>query len=77
MEASKQTAAEFYSDEKHIEMWKIKRLIKKLINTKGNGASFVSLYMPPKDNLNKINQKLTEEHSAAASIKSRVTRQSV
>jgi len=35
MVEAKQTAAEFYSDEKHIEMWKIKRLIKKLINTKG------------------------------------------
>ena len=35
MEASKQTAAEFYSDEKHIEMWKTKRLIKKLETTKG------------------------------------------
>lgn len=33
--------------------------------------------MPPKDNINKINQKLTEEHSAASSIKSRLTRQSV
>lgn len=29
------TAAEFYSDEKHIEMWKTKRLIKKLTETKG------------------------------------------
>jgi hypothetical protein len=37
MEAStkNQTAAEFYSDEKHIEMWKTKRLIKKLENTIG------------------------------------------
>jgi len=39
METSKatanQTAAEFYSDEKHIEMWKTKRLIKKLETTKG------------------------------------------
>jgi hypothetical protein len=34
-ESKDQTAQQFYSDEKHIEMWKIKRLIKKLINTKG------------------------------------------
>jgi hypothetical protein len=33
--AKQQTAAEFYSDEKHIEMWKTKRLIKKLENTRG------------------------------------------
>ena len=32
---TKQTAAEFYSDEKQIETWKIKRLINKLKNTKG------------------------------------------
>lgn len=30
-----QTAAEFYSDERHIELWKVKRLIQKLDNTKG------------------------------------------
>ena len=35
MEAKIKTAAEFYSDEKHIEMWKIKRLIQKLNNTRG------------------------------------------
>lgn len=34
-ETKNQTAAEFYADEKHIEMWKIKRLIKKLATTKG------------------------------------------
>jgi hypothetical protein len=33
--AKEQTAAEFYSDEKHIEMWKIKRLIKNLDTTRG------------------------------------------
>lgn len=78
MESSKdQSAAEFYSDEKHIEMWKVKRLIKKLDNTKGNGTSFVSLYIPQKDNLAKINQMLVEELSGASQIKSRQTRQSV
>lgn len=34
-ESKDMTAQQFYSDERHIEMWKIKRLIKKLINTKG------------------------------------------
>lgn len=77
MDSKDQSAAEFYSDEKHIEMWKIKRLIKKLDNTKGNGTSFVSLYIPAKDNLAKINQMLVEELSGASQIKSRQTRQSV
>jgi peptide chain release factor subunit 1 len=77
MEAKNQTAAEFYSDEKHIEMWKIKRLIQKLNNTRGNGTSFVSLYMPAKENFNKITEMLTSELSAAAGIKSKQTRTSV
>jgi len=77
MEAKTQTAAEFYSDEKHIEMWKIKRLIQKLNNTRGNGTSFVSLYMPAKENFNKITEMLTSELSAAAGIKSKQTRTSV
>ena len=35
VDTAKQTAAEFYSDERHIEMWKVKRLIKKLEMTRG------------------------------------------
>jgi len=69
--AKEQTAAEFYSDEKHIEMWKIKRLIKNLDTTRGNGTSFVSLYIPAKDNLDKVSQLLTGELSAASGIKSK------
>lgn len=68
---------DFHSDEKHIEMWKVKRMIKKLDNTKGNGTSMVSLYIPAKDPLAKISQMLTQELSGAESIKSRQTRQSV
>lgn len=75
--AKNQTAAEFYSDERHIEMWKIKRLIKKLETTRGNGTSFVSLYIPAKENFNKITEMLTSELNAAAGIKSKQTRTSV
>jgi len=53
--AKNQTADQFYSDETHIEMWKIKRLIKKLNMTKGNGTSFVSLYIPASKNLDNLN----------------------
>jgi peptide subunit release factor 1 (eRF1) len=31
---------------KHIEAWKIKRMIKKLENSKGNGTSMISLSIP-------------------------------
>jgi peptide chain release factor subunit 1 len=32
-------------------MWKIKRMIKKLENSKGNGTSMVTLAIPPKENV--------------------------
>lgn len=77
VDAKDQTAAQFYSDERHIEMWRIKRLINTLNNTRGNGTSFVSLYMPAKENFNKINEMLTSELSSASGIKSKQTRTSV
>jgi len=50
---------------KHIEMWKIKRLINKLETTKGNGTSMVSLVIPPKDDINRSGKMLTNELSQA------------
>ncbi len=70
-------AAGQVSDNKHIEMWKVKRLISKLEGCKGNGTSMVSLIIPPKDDINKSGKLLVGELSAAQNIKSRVTRQSV
>lgn len=58
-------------------MWKIKRLIKKLNNARGNGTSFVSLYIPAKEQLSRVTTMLTQELAQAESIKSRQTRQSV
>jgi peptide subunit release factor 1 (eRF1) len=42
-----------------------------------NGTSFVSLYIPAKEQLARTNQMLVEELSGASQIKSRQTRQSV
>lgn len=70
-------AAGQVGDNKHIEMWKVKRLIKQLDNCKGNGTSMVSLIIPPKDDINKYSKLLVGELSAAQNIKSRVTKQSV
>lgn len=64
-------------DEKHIEVWKVKRLIKKLQSARGNGTSFVSLYIPPKDTIGNKRQHLSQELAQAANIKSKQTRQSV
>jgi len=58
-------------ENRHVEMWKIKRLINKLENCKGNGTSMVSLVIPPKDDINRINKLLTGELSTAANIRSR------
>jgi peptide chain release factor subunit 1 len=67
-------AAGQVSDNKHIEMWKIKRLINKLENCKGNGTSMVTLIIPPKEDIMKFNKMLTGELSAANNIKSRITK---
>ena len=42
-----------------------------------NGTSFVSLYIPAKDQLNKVMGHLNQELAGAENIKSRQTRQSV
>nr|AAT39326.1 eukaryotic release factor 1 [Paraurostyla weissei] len=70
-------AAGTAGENKHIEMWKIKRLINQLENCKGNGTSMVSLIIPPKDDINRSGKLLVQELSAANNIKSRITRQSV
>jgi len=71
------SGAGFATDEKQIEKWKVKRLIRTLDEAKGNGTSFVSLFIPPKESVMKINQMLGNEFAGAENIKSRQTRQSV
>lgn len=60
-----------------IEQWKLRRLIRTLENAKGAGTSMISLIVPPKDDLNRINSMLTQEYGTASCIKSRVNRLSV
>lgn len=60
-----------------IEQWKIRRLIKQLESARGNGTSMISLIIPPKDEISRINRLLQEEHGTATNIKSRVNRLSV
>ena len=71
------TSIQEQGDDRHIEVWKIKKLIQKLDTCKGNGTSFVSLYIPPKENINLVTGRLTQELSQAQNIKSRQTKQSV
>ncbi|CAN8253001.1 unnamed protein product [Cochlearia groenlandica] len=64
-------------DDKNIEMWKIKKLIKSLEAARGNGTSMISLIMPPRDQVSRVTKMLGDEYGTASNIKSRVNRQSV
>lgn len=64
-------------EEKNIEMWRVKKLIKSLEAAKGNGTSMISLIIPPGDQISKVSAMLAEEAGTAANIKSRVNRLSV
>jgi len=60
-----------------IEQWKIKRLIKRLDEAKGNGTSMISLIIPPKKAITDITNMLKTEQGTATNIKSNVNRKSV
>jgi peptide chain release factor subunit 1 len=60
-----------------IEQWKIKKLIKNLDAARGNGTSMISLVIPPKDQVARVNKMLGDEYGTASNIKSRVNRLSV
>ncbi|POS79832.1 eukaryotic peptide chain release factor subunit 1 [Diaporthe helianthi] len=61
----------------NIEIWKVKKLIKRLEAARGNGTSMISLIIPPKDQVSRAAKMLAEEYGTASNIKSRVNRQSV
>ncbi|EJF62683.1 peptide chain release factor eRF/aRF subunit 1 [Dichomitus squalens LYAD-421 SS1] len=63
--------------EQNIQMWKVKKLIKSLDAARGAGTSMISLIIPPKDQISRINAMLTQEYGTASNIKSRVNRLSV
>jgi peptide chain release factor subunit 1 len=62
--------------------WEISRLrmkqtIKRLNQCKGNGTSLITVMLTPKDHLNLMVSRLTQEHGTAASIKSHTTKLAV
>ncbi|CAA2970627.1 eukaryotic peptide chain release factor subunit 1-3-like [Olea europaea subsp. europaea] len=69
--------AESQENDKNIEIWKIKKLIKALEAARGNGTSMISLIIPPGDQVSRVTKMLAEEYGTASNIKSRVNRQSV
>lgn len=60
-----------------VEQWKIKRLIKRLDEAKGNGTSMISLIIPTKKAITDITNMLKGELGTATNIKSNVNRKSV
>lgn len=64
-------------NDKSIEQWKIKKLIKSLEAARGNGTSMISLIIPPKDQISRVSKMLGDELGTASNIKSRVNRLSV
>lgn len=75
--AGEQSAAPFETDQSNIDLWRLKKFVKNLQDCKGNGTSMISLIIPPKDQVSRINALLTNEYGTASNIKSRVNRQSV
>lgn len=65
------------SADSNVEQWKIKKLIKSLEAARGNGTSMISLIMPPRDQVSRIQKMLADEYGTASNIKSRVNRLSV
>ncbi|KAM7514959.1 hypothetical protein LguiA_004542 [Lonicera macranthoides] len=65
------------TDHKSIDRWKFKKLIKALEAVRGDGASIISLIMPPRDQISRVMKMLADEFAAASSIKGSGNTQSV
>lgn len=63
--------------DKYIEIWRMKKLIKTLEASRGNGTGMISLIISPSDQISQLTKLLGDEYGNAAKIKSRVNRQSV
>lgn len=69
--------AELNENDKNVQQWKIKKLIKSLEAARGNGTSMISLILPPRDQIPRVQKMLADEYGTASNIKSRVNRLSV
>jgi len=74
---SKDPEKEKEEQDKQVELWKVKKLIKSLQAARGNGTSMISLVIPPRDQISRISKMLADEYGTASNIKSRVNRLSV
>ena len=65
------------AQDKQVEIWKVKKLVKSLTRARGNGTSMISLVIPPRDQISRVAKMLADEYGTASNIKSRVNRLSV
>ncbi|KAA6373439.1 MAG: putative Eukaryotic peptide chain release factor subunit 1 [Streblomastix strix] len=77
MAKASEQAPQFDEDERNIEVWRIKKLVRMLQDARGDGTSMITLILPPKSQLPQTNAMLAEEAGSAKNIKSRVNRISV
>lgn len=68
---------EVQNDNLFLEQFRLKRLIKKLENAKGNGTSLITLIIPAGKRISDSSTMIVEEIGKADNIKDRVNRQSV
>lgn len=69
--------AEDLEQQKNIERYKVKKLIKYIENAKGAGTSVITIYIPPKEQLSKIVSLLNTEYGLCSNIKSHSNQLSV
>ena len=63
--------------DRNVEMWKMRKVIKRLESARGNGTSMISIIIPARGQVARVSRMLTEEYGTAANIKNRVNRLSV
>lgn len=64
-------------EDSNVRQWRIKKLIQRLRDARGNGTSMISLILRPGDQIARCSKMLAEEAGTAGNIKNRVNRQSV
>ena len=58
-------------------MFKLKRMIKKLEESRGNGTSVISIYIPPKKRIDEVTTMLADEQGKANNVKDKINRLSI
>ena len=64
-------------DEDSLELYKLKKMLKKLEKKKGYHTELISLYIPPDKRISDVSNYLKQEYGQASNIKSKTTRKNV